>query len=81
VVHTVVLNWTASLTPAVTYRLFRSTISGGPYTALADGLTAPGYTDKTVQAGTTYYYVSTAVDVSNVESAYSNEAIAVVPVS
>jgi hypothetical protein len=38
-----------------------------------------GYTDNTVQAGVTYYYVTTAVDASGVESVYSNQAQAVVP--
>jgi TolB protein len=37
------------------------------------------YTDTTAQAGQTYYYVSTAVNSSDQESAYSNEAQAVVP--
>jgi fibronectin type 3 domain-containing protein len=32
--------------------------------------------DVSVLSGTTYYYVSTAVDSSNVESAYSNQATA-----
>jgi fibronectin type 3 domain-containing protein len=37
------------------------------------------YIDTTVQAGQTYYYVVTAVDSSNVESAYSNQASATIP--
>jgi fibronectin type 3 domain-containing protein len=37
------------------------------------------FTDSTVVAGTTYFYVVTAVDGSGTESAYSNEAKAVVP--
>lgn len=37
------------------------------------------YSDNTVQSGSTYFYVVTAVDVSALESAYSNEAIATVP--
>ena len=32
-----------------------------------------------VLSGTTYYYVSTAVNSSNVESAYSNQATAAIP--
>ena len=37
------------------------------------------YAGNNVQAGQTYYYVSTAVDSSNNESVYSNEAQAVIP--
>ena len=32
-----------------------------------------------MQSGATYYYVSTAVDSTGVESTYSNEAAAVIP--
>jgi len=35
--------------------------------------------DSTVQNGTTYYYVTTAVDASGDESVYSNQATAVIP--
>jgi hypothetical protein len=38
-----------------------------------------GYTDASVQSGQTYYYVTTAVDSSSVESGYSNEVTGVVP--
>jgi TolB protein len=37
------------------------------------------YTDSSVQNGTTYYYVTTAVDSSGNESTYSNEASANIP--
>ncbi len=37
------------------------------------------YVDSTVQSGTTYYYVVTAVSSSGAESSYSNQATAVVP--
>jgi hypothetical protein len=80
VLHTVSLSWTASTSSNVTgYHIYRATTSGGPYTkvnsTLLTGLT---YTD-TVQAGHTYYYVATTVN-NNGESAYSNQAQAVVPV-
>jgi fibronectin type 3 domain-containing protein len=35
--------------------------------------------DPGVQSGTTYFYVVTAVDSSNVESTYSNQATAAIP--
>jgi len=60
--------------------VYRSTVSGSSYvkvnTSLDSGL---GFTDTTVQSGTTYYYVTTAVDASNNESAFSNEVPAVIP--
>jgi fibronectin type 3 domain-containing protein len=37
------------------------------------------YTDNTVQAGQTYYYVTTAVDSSGIESVFSTETMAVIP--
>jgi fibronectin type 3 domain-containing protein len=42
-------------------------------------VTATGYVDSGVQSGTTYFYVATAVDGGNMESAYSNEISAAVP--
>ncbi len=59
------------------YNVYRSTVNGGPYTLLADhqpiGLAL--YSDNTVVAGTTYYYVVTRV-VGGLESGYSNQASA-----
>jgi hypothetical protein len=77
--HTVNLTWTAS-TGAVGYNVYRGTGSGGPYAMInssLDGTTT--YVDNTVASGQTYYYVATAVDGSGSESAYSNQAQAVVP--
>jgi fibronectin type 3 domain-containing protein len=37
--------------------------------------------DATVAKGKTYFYMATAVDASGAESAYSNEAKAVIPAS
>jgi fibronectin type 3 domain-containing protein len=37
------------------------------------------YTDRTVLAGGTYYYVVTAVDSSGNQSVYSKQAQAVIP--
>lgn len=79
--HSVDLSWTASNSQdVVSYNIYRSTQSGGPYTAIGS-VEAPttAYTDNTVTSGQTYYYVTTAVDSSNQESAYSNQAKAVIP--
>ena len=60
--------------------MYRGTVSGGPYTkinSLVDATTT--FTDTTVQAGQTYYWVVTAVNSSNVQSTYSNEVSATIP--
>lgn len=78
--HNVGLSWTASTSTVVGYNVYRGSQSGGPYVALtgaADASTT--YTDSSVQAGQTYYYVVTAIDGSGNESVYSNQAQAVVP--
>lgn len=78
--HSVALSWSPSASQVVGYNVYRSTASGGPYgklTTRADANTA--YTDTAVQSGQTYYYVTTSVDSSNAESAYSNQATAAIP--
>jgi hypothetical protein len=79
--HSVSLSWAASTSPNIAgYNVFRSTASGGPYTQLNSPLVVPtSFTDANVTAGQTYYYVTTAVDTSNNQSAYSNQAQATVP--
>jgi fibronectin type 3 domain-containing protein len=42
-------------------------------------VTVTSFTDSTVQGGSTYFYVVTAVDGNSVESSFSNEAQAVIP--
>ncbi|HYY69059.1 MAG TPA: hypothetical protein VE734_04955 [Terriglobales bacterium] len=78
--HSVTLSWNGSTSTVVGYNIYRSTVAGGPYTMINTALNAPtNYTDFTVQSGKTYFYVTTAVDASNNESAYSNQVQAVVP--
>jgi fibronectin type 3 domain-containing protein len=79
--HAVRLSWTASTSTGVTsYNLFRSTTSGGPYTKLNRFLVGKtSYTDWAVEAGHTYYYVTTAVNQHGIQSRYSNQASARVP--
>ena len=78
--HTVALSWNPSTSSVSGYNVYRGTQSGGPYFKLTSSLLAgTSYTDASVQSSTTYYYVSTAVNSSNVESGYSNQATAVIP--
>lgn len=75
--HYVVLTWTE---PAIVdgYNIYRSVYSGGPYTKVNSTLiTNQTYTDYTVTAGFTYYYVATAVSGTQ-ESSYSNQASATI---
>ncbi len=78
--HSVSLSWAASTSAVVGYNIYRSATSGGPYAKINSPLdSSAGYTDSSVQAGQTYYYVATAVDSSGTESAYSNQVQAVIP--
>jgi hypothetical protein len=70
--HTVSLSWTASTTPNVSYNIYRSITSGANYIKIGSvGVGVISYTDTTALAGQTYFYVATAVDSSNNESAFS----------
>jgi fibronectin type 3 domain-containing protein len=75
------LSWTASASASVVgYNVYQGTVSGGPYAKLTSTpVSAVQYTDTTVQSGQTYFYVVTAVDSSNDESAFSNQAVAAIP--
>jgi Abnormal spindle-like microcephaly-assoc'd, ASPM-SPD-2-Hydin len=79
--HSVDLSWNASTSENIIgYNIYRGTTSGGPYSkinAVLDPSTV--YTDTSVADGTTYYYVTTAVNSSNGESVYSNQAQATIP--
>jgi hypothetical protein len=77
--HSVTLDWTASTSTVSGYNVYRSTVSGTGYTRINGGLVAStAYTDSNVQSGTTYFYVTTAVDSNGNESNNSNEASALV---
>src|SRR5437016_2240692 len=75
--HSVSLNWQSSPT-AVSYDLYRSTFSGGPYGLVASAILGTSFVDQSVTAGETYFYVATAWDGTK-ESGFSNQVIAVVP--
>jgi fibronectin type 3 domain-containing protein len=78
--HSVSLSWNASTGTVAGYNIYRGTVSGGPYSKVNSALDViTSYTDSTVQSGSTYYYVTTAVDGSGKESAQSNQVQVVIP--
>ena len=79
--HSVTLSWTASISRGVIgYEVFRGGHSGGPYTRLDAALVSEtSFKDSAVQAGETYYYVTTAVNSKRIESLYSNQVKVAVP--
>ena len=78
--HTVTLLWTDGSSGVSGFNVYRSPTSGGPYARLNSALlSGTSFSDSQVQAGQTYFYVTTAVNSSNAESAYSNQAQTIVP--
>jgi fibronectin type 3 domain-containing protein len=79
--HSVSVSWTPSTSSNVVgYNVYRSTTSGGYYSELnSAALTGTSYSDNTVSAAATYYYVATAINSSGEQSSYSSQATAVVP--
>lgn len=78
--HSVALSWTGAVTGVTGYNAYASTVPGGPFVKMTSTpLTSPSYTDNSVQSNRTYYYVVTALDSSDQESAYSSEVTAIVP--
>jgi hypothetical protein len=78
--HSVALSWNPSNSQVIGYNVYRRIVSGGSYAKLNMSVDATtNYTDNTVQSGLTYDYVTTAVDSSNGESEYSNQATAAIP--
>jgi len=62
------------------YNVYRGSVAGGPYAKVNSAPDASTtYSDGSVQAGQTYYFVVTAVDATGTESVYSNEVQAVIP--
>jgi len=71
------VSWDPSISSVAGYRVYRDDGSGySPLSAIIPELI---YTDSSVNSGSTYHYVVTAVDSNGNESDYSNEATAVVP--
>jgi len=68
------LAWGASAT-ATGYRVYRAFSSAGPWVDVSSALTATGYTDTAVTAGTLYFYQVTAFNAGG-EGGFSNQVSA-----
>jgi hypothetical protein len=78
--HHADLSWQDGDASVVGYNIYRGTTHGGPYKQINTALhSSTNYSDFTVVAGATYYYVTTAVDGKGHQSPHSNEAKAVIP--
>ena len=79
-IHYVALSWNDTGAQIAGYNVYRSTVSGGPYSKINSALVAPtNYSDNTVVSGTTYFYAVTAVGTDETESTYSNQTTVAVP--
>jgi hypothetical protein len=78
--HTVNLNWNPSTSQVSGYNVYRASAASGPFAKLnssPDPSTA--FMDSTVASAHTYYYVTTAVSSTGMESSYSNQVQVSVP--
>lgn len=75
VTHAITVQWGSSPTSGVTYNVYRSTSSTSNGSIISGHLNALFYTERPgvngAVSGTTYFYRVTAVDASNVESAFA----------
>ncbi len=78
--HHVDLSWIGSTSSVSGYNIYRSTTSGSGYVKLNPSLNVnTAFSDNSVSAGGTYFYVTTAVDSSGMESSFSNQVQAAIP--
>jgi hypothetical protein len=82
--YSATLSWTPATQPSgitiASWNVLRGTVSGGPYTQIANipvGTTS--YTDTSVSPGQDYFYVVQVVDTAGVASADSTQAEAIIP--
>lgn len=81
--HSVDVAWDASSAATLQgYNVYRSTVSGGPYTKISPILATSTllFTDTTPVSGKQYFYVVTAVDTSGAESSASTQVAVTIPV-
>ena len=77
--HSVGLSWNPDASTVQGYYVYRGAQTGGPYAKISTLQPGTSYVDASVLSGQTYHYVVTALGTNSQESAYSNEAVAVIP--
>ena len=78
--HKVTLKWGPSSSQVAGYNVYRSMTPAGNYVRInSSPVQGTTFTDKAVESGLTYYYVTRAVDALGHESVNSNEAPATIP--
>lgn len=80
--HSVLLHWTPSTTPSVTYNVYRKASgcsSASPFASLQTRIASTSYLDQAVDLGLQYCYQITSVDASGMESLTSNQVSALIP--
>ena len=78
--HRVTLAWHAPATTVVGYNVYRAVAAKGPFTRLTSSPHPQAtFTDASVVGGTTYFYMTTAVNPKGKESKYSNSVQVSIP--
>ena len=78
--HRVTLAWQAPATSVVGYHVYRGVAAQGPFTRLTNSPHSQAtFTDASVVGGTTYFYMTTAVNNKGSESKHSNRVQVSIP--
>src|SRR5579862_7983119 len=77
--HSVTITWTASASSIQGYYVYRAASTGAPVRLNVRVVDGTQYTDHTVEAGQTYNYYVTSVDLKGTESAPSAHLTVSVP--
>jgi len=77
--HSVTVNWNPSVSPVAGYNVYRADPAGAPVKLTSKIVSGTRYIDKNVEAGRTYVYTITAVDLKGVEGKPSTSITVTVP--
>jgi hypothetical protein len=78
--HRITLTWHSNASTIIGFNIYRRSGSQGPYTRINSAPNAgAAFTDASVQAGQTYFYMITSLNKHGKESKYSNQVQVTVP--
>jgi fibronectin type 3 domain-containing protein len=77
--HSVTIGWSAGNSPVAGYNVYRASPPSGPVKLTLRIVSGTQYVDRTVQAGHTYSYSVTSVDIKGIESMSSANITVTVP--